>query len=367
MKRNEQHYKKYKELEVELGKLTTESFNPVDNLYNTVQKGLLEYQDKLKSAEAAKDLEVVKHKEGLETLWDKLVYNHRIATAKTEYSGRLKEDVDRCKHVVSTLKEQIKKPPHQLTKLSLGYLERDLKKYKYHLTILERRTRRCRISRKERKPIEEQSDTEYSDGGYSTAEDLKDQEYFPHRYNIRRSAKRFPKPAHPRPQPSKEMQSLVEPPPVIYPQANPDPQPIYPVPDFTAVTMDQQIQARAEELARDMIKRGDFQHLMQGMDGDDSDGEGQRRGPGFGRGRGGRHGQPRQGDRDRSRDKSLSYSIRDIPTFDGKGDSIPHTNLIKFEDFLMNTGSEIYDLPQHGVPQEVDRPHYEAVVQDVVT
>ena len=71
LKRNEQHYRKYKELEVELeqGKLTTESFNPVDNLsYNTIQKGLLEYQDKLKAAEEAKDLEVVKHKEALETL-----------------------------------------------------------------------------------------------------------------------------------------------------------------------------------------------------------------------------------------------------------------------------------------------------------
>ena len=71
MKRNEQHYRKYKELEVELeqGKLTIESFTPVDNLsYNTIQKGLLKYQDKLKAAEEAKDLEVVKHKEALETL-----------------------------------------------------------------------------------------------------------------------------------------------------------------------------------------------------------------------------------------------------------------------------------------------------------
>ena len=113
LKRNEQHYRKYKELEVEFeqGKLTTESFNPVDNLsYNTIQKGLLEYQDKLKSAEDAKDLEVVKHKEALETQQDKLVHNHRIAKAKIEYSGRLKEDVDRCKLIVSTLKEQIN--PH---------------------------------------------------------------------------------------------------------------------------------------------------------------------------------------------------------------------------------------------------------------
>ena len=133
LKKNEQHYRKYKELKVELeqGKLTTESFNPVDNLsYNTIQKGLLEYQDKLKAAEEAKDLEVVKHKEALETLQDKLVYNHRIIKAKAEYSDRLKEDVDRCKLIVSTLKEQIKKPPLQLTKLSLEHLERDLKKYK---------------------------------------------------------------------------------------------------------------------------------------------------------------------------------------------------------------------------------------------
>ena len=46
---------------------------------------------------------------------------------------------------------------------------------------------------------------------------------------------------------------------------------------------------------------------------------------------------------------------------------MPHTHLIKFEDFLVNTGSEIHELPQHGEPQEVDRLHYEAVVKDVVS
>ena len=46
---------------------------------------------------------------------------------------------------------------------------------------------------------------------------------------------------------------------------------------------------------------------------------------------------------------------------------MPHTHLIEFEDFLMNTGSEINDLPQHGELQEVDRPHHEAVVKDVVS
>ena len=292
LKRNEQHYRKYKELESELeqDKLTTDSFTPVDNLsYNTIQKGLLEYQDKLKAAEEAKDLEVAKHKEALEALQNKLVYNHRIVKAKAEYSGRLKEDVDMCKLIVSTLKEQIKKPPYQLTKLSLEYLERDLKKYKYHLAILERRTRRYRISRKERKPIEEQSDTEYSDGRYSTAEDLKDHEYFPHRYELRRSTKRVPKPVHPRPQPSKKTQpeevieiTLVEPPPVVNSKTNPKPQPVKPVPDFRAVTMDQQVQARAEELVRGMIRRGEIDQIRADMGIDDDD----RRGHGRGRGRG---------------------------------------------------------------------------------
>ena len=33
----------------------------------------------------------------------------------------------------------------------------------------------------------------------------------------------------------------------------------------------------------------------------------------------------------------LVYSIRDIPTFDGKGDSLPHTHMIEFGDFLVIT------------------------------
>ena len=46
LRRNEQHYNRYKELEaqIEKGKITTEEFNSVDNLsYNTIQKGLLQY------------------------------------------------------------------------------------------------------------------------------------------------------------------------------------------------------------------------------------------------------------------------------------------------------------------------------------
>ena len=52
-------------------------------------------------------------------------------------------------------------------------------------------------------------------------------------------------------------------------------------------------QARIEALARKMIRRGDFDHLLNP-------------------GRGARF------YRDSQDDKSLRYSIRDIPTFDGK-------------------------------------------------
>ena len=97
----------------------------------------------------------------------------------------MKEDIDRSKLIVATLKQQIKKPPHNITEVSLAYLQRDLKKYQYHTNLLERRrTRRYKICRKERPPIEVESDTEYSDGGYSTAEDLKDKECLPHRYKL---------------------------------------------------------------------------------------------------------------------------------------------------------------------------------------
>ena len=131
LKRNEQHYNRYKELEVKLqkGKCTTEGFNSVDNLsYNTIQKGLLQYQEKINAVIIAKDLEVEKHKEALEVLQDKIIHNYRIDKAREEHSGTLKEDVDRCKLITTRLKEQIKKPLHQITELSLAYLQRDLKK-----------------------------------------------------------------------------------------------------------------------------------------------------------------------------------------------------------------------------------------------
>ena len=103
------------------------------------------------------------------------------------------------------LKQQIKKPPHHITELSLACLQRDLKKYQYHTNLLEkRRVRRYRIYRKERPPIEEVSDTEYSDGEYSSAEDLKDKEYLPHRYKLTKNVTRVPHPTQPKPQPDTE-------------------------------------------------------------------------------------------------------------------------------------------------------------------
>ena len=115
--------------------------------------------------------------------------------------------------------------------------------------------------------------------------------------------------------------------------------------------MDQQ---RLDKRAREMIMRGEYNHLFEQLNVDDR----------IGQGNGNRDRHNRKNNRN---ERSLRYSIRDIATFDGKGDAMPHTHLIEFEDFLVDTGSEIHELPQHGEPQEVDRPHYEAVVKDVVS
>ena len=86
--------------------------------------------------------------------------------------------------------------------------------------------------------------------------------------------------------------------------------------------MDEQYRQRIEEIAREMIRRGEFGHPVN------SD----------------RNARLDRNDQD---DWSLSYSIRDIPTFDGKGDSLPHTHMMEFGDFLANTGSGTY-LKSHG-------------------
>ena len=162
---------------------------------------MIQSQDKIAAAESENNLEVTKHKEVPEKFQGTVVHRHRLEKAKVEYN-RIKEDIDRSKLIVATLKQQIKKPPHHITKVSLAYLQRDLKKYQYHTNLLERRrARRYKICRKEKPPIEVESDTEYSDGGYSTAEDLKDKECLPHRYKLTRSVDRVPHPTQPRPQP----------------------------------------------------------------------------------------------------------------------------------------------------------------------
>ena len=99
-------------------------------------------------------------------------------------------------------------------------------------------------------------------------------------------------------------------------------------------------QARIEALAREMIQIGESNHLL-------NPGEGARI------------------DREYQDDRSLRYSIRDIPTFDGKGDSLSHTHMIEFGDLLTNTGSEINYLP--GEPQEDDREYHRVVIKDVVS
>ena len=349
LKRNEQHYKKYKELEAELkeGKITTKDFNSIDNLaYNTIQSEFIQSKDKLAAAETANNSEVEKHQKTLEEFQATVVTRHRLEKAKSEYS-RIKEDIDRCKLIVATLKQQIKKPPHHITEFSLAHLQRDLKKYQYHLSLLEkRRVRRYRVYRKERPPVEEESDTEYSDGGYSSAEDLKNKECLPHRYKLTRSVKRIPHPPQPTPQPDIEPHPIeveIDP---TNPVEQVDTIPIAEPVEQERINMDQQ---RLEEIVREIMRRGEYNPENAGND--------------RGHGNGHRHRQNRN-DRD---DRSLRYSMRDIPTYDGKGDAMPHTHLIEFEDFLVNTGSEINDLPQFDEPQPVDAAHYQGVIKDVVS
>ena len=349
LKRNEQHYKKYKELEAELkeGKITTKDFNSIDNLaYNTIQSEFIQSKDKLAAAETANNSEVEKHQKTLEEFQATVVTRHRLEKAKSEYN-RIKEDIDRCKLIVATLKQQIKKPPHHITEFSLAHLQRDLKKYQYHLSLLEKRkVRRYRVYRKERPPVEEESDTEYSDGGYSSAEDLKTKECLPHRYKLTRSVKRIPHPPQPTPQPDIEPHPIE----VEIDPTNPveqiDTIPIVEPVEQERINMDQQ---RLEEIVREIMRRGEYNPENAGND--------------RGHGNGHRH----RHDRNERDDRSLRYSMRDIPTYDGKGNAMPHTHLIEFEDFLVNTGSEINDLPQFDEPQPVDAAHYQGVIKDVVS
>ena len=229
------------------------------------------------------------------------------------------------------------------------------KKYQYHTNLLERRrARRYKICRRVKPPIQVESDTEYSDGGYSTAEDLKDKECLPYRYKLTRSVDRVPYPTQPRPQPESEVtkpKEVLEVEPINPTAVVPNPRDLdLPDPLDREVNMDQR---RLDERARELIVRGEYNNLLEQFNANHR----------IGQGNGNRDRHYREYDRN---ERGLRYSIRDIPIFDGKGDAMPHTHLIEFEDFLANTGSDIKDLPQHGEPQEVDRPHYEAVMKDVV-
>ena len=96
---------------------------------------------------------------------------------------------------------------------------------------------------------------------------MKDKEYLPHRYKLTKSANRFPHPNQPRPQSDSEEtqpKEVIEVTPINPPPANPNPradpkEPNSLVPDYRAVDMDQQ---RIETAAWEMIRRGEFNHLM---------------------------------------------------------------------------------------------------------
>ena len=184
---------------------------------------------------------------------------------------------------------------------------------------------------------------------------MKDKEYLPHRYELTRSANRVPHPNQPRPQSDSEdtkPKEVIEVEPINPPPVIPNPiETDFPVPLDREVDMDQQ---RIEAVAMEMFRRGELDHLFGQNNVDERRGQGN----------GNRDRHNRQDDRN---ERSLRYSIRDIPTFDVKGDGMPRTHLIEFEDCLVNTGSEIHELSKHGEPQEVDRQHYEAVIKDVVS
>ena len=105
------------------------------------------------------------------------------------------------------------------------------------------------------------------------------------------------------------------------------------------MNMDEQYRQRVEERSREMIRSGEFDNLVIPD-------------------RGARLGRNNQDDR------NLRYSIRDSIRFDGNGDSLPHTHMMEFDDFLANTGSEIRYLPQE--PQADDREYHIAVIKDAV-
>ena len=101
--------------------------------------------------------------------------------------------------------------------------------------------------------------------------------------------------------------------------------------------MDEQIRQRAEEIVREMIRRSELTN------------------PGRGN---------RQND---NNDTSLRYSLRDIPTYDGTGDSMPLIHMIEFNDFLVNTRSKLHELPQEPQAQDIDIEYQGTIVRNAVS
>ena len=104
--------------------------------------------------------------------------------------------------------------------------------------------------------------------------------------------------------------------------------------------MGEQFRKRVDERAMELIRNGEYDNLVI----------------------------PDRGarlDRNNQNDRGLSYSIRDIPTFDGNGDSLPHIHMLEFNDFLDTTGLEFRNLPQE--PQADDREYHMAVIKEVVS
>ena len=73
--------------------------------------------------------------------------------------------------------------------------------------------------------------------------------------------------------------------------------------------MGEQYRQRVEEITREMIRRGKFDNPVNPN-------------------------RDARLDRNIQDDRDLRYSIRDISTFDGKGDSLPQTHMMEFGDFL---------------------------------
>ena len=104
--------------------------------------------------------------------------------------------------------------------------------------------------------------------------------------------------------------------------------------------MDEQFRKRVDERAMELIRSGEYDHLVI----------------------------PDRGarlDRNNQDDRGLSYSIRDIPTFDGNGDTLPHIHMLEFNDFLDTTCSEFRNVSQE--PQADDREYHMAVIKEVVS